>query len=284
LAAGLHVLIEDIAGVGKTTLIKCMAKASGLDLGRIQFTPDLLPADITGLTIWDQNKREFIFKAGAINHNFILADEINRASARTQSALLEAMQEASITVDGVSHELPKPFFVAATENPAYYAGTFQLPESQLDRFGLYMHLGYPEKEVELEVLQKYKNKSPLEEITQISGAEEIQALQVLTQNIEIKPIVLEYIVNICNESRNHSFLKTGLSTRGSQHLLRAAQAQALFKKREYVIPEDVQDLAAYVMHHKIELLPRAKAESKSKLDIINEILKTVAIPDGLGTK
>lgn len=278
LSAGLHVLIEDVAGVGKTTLVKCLSRASGLDYGRIQFTPDLLPGDITGQNIWEPVKREFIYKEGAVVRDFVLADEINRASARTQSALLEAMQDGSVTVDGETRKLSDLFFVAATQNPSYYAGTFKLPESQLDRFGAFLTPGYPDSEREVEILLQYKNRNPEDNISQVAEREDLIRLRKIIQDIEIKDNVARYLVQSVHETRNSPHLKAGVSTRGTQHLLRASQAHALYEGRSFVIPEDVKYSASFVLPHKITLSPEARTQQMDEKSVINGIFDKLEIP------
>lgn len=281
LAAGLHTLIEDISGVGKTTLVRCLAKASGLDYGRIQFTPDLLPGDITGMTIWEPVKREFIFRPGPIHHQFILADELNRAPARTQSALLEAMQEGSVTTEGKRMPLPEPFFVAATQNPEWYAGTYPLPESQLDRFGIKITPGYPDNSVESSILGEYKNLNPEDRITPITNANEIMEIKKTIMAVEIVPKVLNYTVAIGDTTRKTPDFQSGLSTRGLQHLIRLAQAKAVINERNYLIPEDILESVIPVMEHRITLSPEARGEGKNLRDLIEKTTKAVPVPTGI---
>ncbi len=200
LAAGLHILIEDISGVGKTTLSKSISKAVGLKTGRIQFTPDLLPGDITGMTVWDSNKREFILKMGPVFNEFILADEINRSSARTQSALLEAMEEQTVSIDGVKYDLPEVFCVIATKNPSHYLGTFDLPESQLDRFGILLTPGYPSMDSEIEILSKFKENDPLDYVKTVSNKDELKNLISEVKSVKVSKELLKYMVNLSNHT------------------------------------------------------------------------------------
>jgi MoxR-like ATPase len=277
----LSVLIEDIPGVGKTTLAKSLAAATGMDFGRIQFTPDLLPGDILGMTIWSQEKRDFIFKQGAILHQFILADEINRASARTQSALLEAMQEAAVTVDGTTHPLPQPFFVVATQNPSHYAGTFQLPEAQVDRFGISLTIGYPDSEREITILETCTGQDPFEIIHPVITPPEIIEIRNHIQTLRVERKVKEYLTRISGTSRKNKMLKTGMSPRATLHLLSAARAHAFLNNRDYVIPEDVLGVAHSVLAHRLVLSPDARMENKSLQSVIKDMLEGIPLPSGL---
>ncbi|MDA3958683.1 MoxR family ATPase [Oceanispirochaeta sp.] len=278
LVSGLHLLIEDVSGVGKTTLIRCLATASGLDTGRIQFTPDLLPGDITGMMIWESAKKEFLYKEGPIHHQFIMADELNRAPARTQSALLEAMQEVSVTVDGVHRLLPEPFFVAAAQNPSWYAGTYNLPESQLDRFGLSMTPGYPVREIESLILGEFKDKKPLDGISAVSSPEEIRDLRILISSVYVEKEVLDFAVDLGRKTRESGIFQTGLSTRGIQHLLRAGQSLAVRQGRSFLIPEDLLSMAKPVMRHRLLLTPEARSKGFSVEQLLPDKLKEVFVP------
>lgn len=278
LSAGLHILIEDISGVGKTTLVKSLAKAAGLDLGRIQFTPDLLPGDIIGMSIWDPIKKDFVLKKGSIFNEFILGDEINRASPRTQSALLEAMEESTVSIDGTSFKLPSPFIVVATKNPSYYLGTFDLPESQLDRFGILLNPGYPTPDNEKRILFEFKDSNPLDKVNAVTDNIELENLIKTVNSVDICDEVLEYIVNIGNLTRINSDIKFGLSTRGLQHLVKFAQSRALFSDRDYLIPEDVIYSSNRVIPHKIQLSPEAQLNGKSTKSIISKLISNIDIP------
>lgn len=278
LVSGLHLLIEDVSGVGKTTLIQCMAAASGLDLGRIQFTPDLLPGDITGMMIWEPSSREFLYREGPLQHQFILADELNRAPARTQSALLEAMQEGTVTVDGIIRPLPIPFFVAATQNPAWYAGTYNLPESQLDRFGLSMSPGFPDIQTEVSILAEFKEKKPVDQISQISNAPGILRIRQLIARVHAERKILEYAAALAGITRDSGLFQSGLSIRGTQHLLRAAQAKAVKQGRSFLIPEDLLDMALPVMRHRLILTPEERSRGGSISKAITDLLKRIAVP------
>ena len=279
--AGLHVLIEDIPGVGKTTLARSLAGSTGLDFGRIQFTPDLLPGDILGMTVWDIEGREFRFKEGAIAHQFILADEINRASPRTQIALLEAMQENAITVDGTTFVLPDPFFVLATQNPASFAGTFELPEAEADRFGLSFSLGYPAHDEEQEILNRFRVADPEKSLRPVCGDGEIRMIRRQVRTVHADPRIIDYLVRIAAASRESSLLRMGMSPRATQHLLLAAQAEALLSGREFVIPEDVQRMAPPVLRHRLYLTAEARMESFTPDRLTARLLEGVKAPSGL---
>jgi MoxR-like ATPase len=278
--AGLHVLIEDVPGVGKTTLAKCLAASVGLSFARIQFTPDLLPGDILGMNIWEPDKKEFVFKNGAILHQFILADEINRASPRTQSSLLEAMQEETISIDGTTIELPQPFFVIATQNPITFTGTFPLPEAELDRFGISLSLGYATKQEEMKILDLQKNINPFKELSAVTNPGEIIEIRNSLEDINVSLHIKEFIITIAQRIRSSHFVKLGVSPRSMQHLVAAARAGALMNERDFVIPEDVIPLVAPVLAHRIILSTEAHMERKSVTDIISDILATTPVPTG----
>ncbi len=260
------------------SLIVCLAKASNLDYGRIQFTPDLLPGDITGMTIWDPIKREFIFREGPIMHQFILADELNRAPARTQSALLEAMQEEAVTVDGIRYPLPSPFFVAAAQNPFWYAGTYKLPESQLDRFGISITPGYPDSQTETLILDTYKDSEAVDRVAPVITAQRILEIRKLIRSVQIEQKVLAYAVTIGQETRTSEHFQAGLSTRGLQHLIRLAQCSALLGKRSFLIPEDILSAAEPVLRHRLILTPEARSEGRPMSYFINQVVSRVQIP------
>lgn len=279
--AGLHTLIEDIPGVGKTTLARSLAKSTGLDFGRIQFTPDLLPGDILGMTVWSQESRDFRFKRGAIMHQFILADEINRASPRTQTALLEAMQERAVTVDGTTYLLPTPFFVLATQNPVSFSGTFHLPEAEADRFGLSLSLGYPQEEEEQEILTRFRAENPEEELLPVATPEDIENLRRSVRRVHVDPKIIDYLVRISRASRRNDYLRLGMSPRATQHLLTASQSEALLSGREYVIPEDVRRTAPHVLRHRLYLTARAKTEELTPDLLIQRLLEGVPAPSGM---
>ncbi len=279
--AGLGVLIEDIPGVGKTTLARSLARACALDFGRIQFTPDLMPGDITGMSIWSQEARDFVFKPGAIMHSFVLADEINRASARTQSALLEAMQEGAVTVDGTTHTLPQPFFLVATQNPLAFVGTFPLPEAQLDRFGLSMHIGYPQRDHELAINRLALSDDVFARIEPVLAAEDIIQLRALCKAVKVDEKIHGYIVDLATQTRREGLLRAGISPRAGQHLLRAAQARALMTGRTYVLPEDVRSLAVPVLAHRLSASSEARMSQRTEKEILSGILERQSLPSGV---
>jgi len=279
--SGLHTLIEDIPGVGKTTLAKCLATATGLDFGRIQFTPDLLPGDILGINVWNHEKREFIFKPGGIMHQFLLADEINRASARTQSSLLEAMQEKKITIDGKTYSLPDPFFVIATQNPTTFSGTFLLPEAELDRFGISFSIGYPEKKDEEIIMGKNPEKDATADIDPMIDAKGIIEIREHIRSIHIDPKIKEYILQISENSRKNKDIKLGLSPRGTQHIYRAAQAWAFMRGNDFIIPEDVYNAAFLVIPHKLILSAQAKMENIDNRTAVSRLVSGLIKPTGL---
>ena len=283
LFAGLHVLIEDIPGVGKTTLAKTVAACTGLDFGRIQFTPDLLPGDITGMTVWSPEKQEFIFKAGAIMRQFILADEINRASARTQSSLLEAMQEGAVTVDGHTYPLEQPFFVIATQNPIQFTGTFVLPEGQLDRFGVCIRLGYPTQQEETEVLRRFRTDNPLLHTKAVCGPDDILHARQSVRDTHIDEKIERYITALAAATRENEYVRLGLSPRGTLQLMRASQAVAHLEGRNYVIPEDVDEALGYVVPHKIVVNEQARMEGISSSVIVERICSETPKPDRIAS-
>lgn len=273
-----HILLEDVPGVGKTTLVKALAKSINLTYKRIQFTPDLLPSDITGISIYNQKSMEFEFKKGPIFANMILADEINRTSPKTQSALLEVMEERQISEGNNTYKLEQPFFVLATQNPIEYEGTFPLPEAQLDRFMIKVKIGYPDKEFEKSILEIYRNKEPMDEIDSVVNAQDIIYLQKCTRNVKVAKEINEYIVNIINATRNNTYLVLGASIRASLALQRIAQATALIDGRNYVIPEDVKSNAPLVLSHRIMLSSQALSNNYKDKDVIYDILKTIRVP------
>ena len=279
--SGLHVLIEDIPGLGKTTLAMTLARASGLDFGRIQFTPDILPGDILGMTVWSMEKREFIFKEGAIMHQFILADEINRASARTQSSLLEAMQEQTVTVDGRTFTLPEPFFVVATQNPSSFTGTFLLPESQTDRFGVSLSIGYPAAGEEVTILERFKVQNPIETVEPVTTGEVVTAFRNAVRLVHTDPKIDQFLVSIAEETRKSAKIRLGMSPRATQHLLLASQTNALTEGRDFVIPEDVLSSAHAVLPHRLILSAEAKVGSFTAGGVIDEALSKIPVPTGI---
>jgi MoxR-like ATPase len=273
-----HVLIEDVPGVGKTVLTKAIARSIGCSFKRIQFTPDLLPSDVTGVSIYNQKTGNFEFRAGPIISQIVLADEINRATPKTQSALLEAMEETQITIDGVTYRLPEPFMVMATQNPIEYEGTFPLPEAQLDRFLMNIKLGYPKVSDEMNILDTHQYHHPLDDLEQIMTAEELVVIQKQIRSIHVDPSIREYIVAIANATRNHNNIYLGSSPRGSLALYRASQALAAIRGRGYVIPDDVKLLAKPTLAHRIIVTPAARVRAVTSTAVLDEILQSVPVP------
>jgi MoxR-like ATPase len=273
-----HVLIEDVPGVGKTMLGRAIARSLELDYKRIQFTPDLLPSDLTGSMVYNQKTGEFYFKAGPVFANVVLADEINRTSPRTQSALLEAMEERQVTVDGVSHALPSPFFVIATQNPIEHQGTYALPEAQLDRFLLKVRVGYPTDAEEIAILESQQVRHPIEDIEPVISPDRISVLRNIVKRIHITPSIRRYIVRIVSETRQHPDVLVGCSPRGSLGLARASQAMAFIAKRDYVVPDDVQEMAPIVLGHRLFLLTESQISGVSSRRVIDEIVSRLRVP------
>jgi MoxR-like ATPase len=273
-----HVLLEDVPGVGKTMMVRALATSLNANFRRIQFTPDLLPSDVTGVSIYNPKEMEFQFHPGPLMGNIILADEINRTSPKTQSALLEGMEEASITIDGVTHKLKKPFFVMATQNPNEYEGTYSLPEAQLDRFLLKMKMGYPTIDEEIEVLNRVQKVSPIDELYPVIDINELLSLQKEVKDVYVDETIKRYIVDIVTGTRGHGNVYLGVSPRGSIALMKAAQAYTFMHNRDYVIPDDIQYLAPYVLSHRIILTSDAKFEGISAEEIINRVVEKVPVP------
>ena len=273
-----HVLIEDVPGVGKTVLTKAIARSIGCSFKRIQFTPDLLPSDVTGVSIYNQKTDNFEFRAGPIMSQIVLADEINRATPKTQSALLEAMEETQITIDGVTYRLPEPFMVMATQNPIEYEGTFPLPEAQLDRFMMNIKIGYPKVSDEMNILDTHQYHHPLDDLEQIMIAEELVLIQKQIRSIHVDPSIREYIVAIANATRNHNNIYLGSSPRGSLALYRASQALAAIRGRGYVIPDDVKLLTKPTLAHRIIVTPAARVRGITSTAVLDEILQSVPVP------
>ncbi|CAH0347670.1 MoxR family ATPase [Bacillus sp. CECT 9360] len=273
-----HVLLEDVPGVGKTMMVRSLATSIGAAFKRIQFTPDLLPSDVTGVSIFNPKEQEFIFRPGPIMGNIILADEINRTSPKTQSALLEGMEEASVTVDGVTRKLEQPFFVMATQNPIEYEGTYPLPEAQLDRFLLKLKMGYPDITEEMEVLNRAQHVPPIEDLEPVISLKELRELQQDVKYVHVDANVKRYIVDLATQTREHHNVYLGTSPRGSIALMKAAQAYAFLNGRDYVLPDDVQYLAPFVFAHRLILKSEAKYEGIDAEQIVKEIVKKIPVP------
>jgi MoxR-like ATPase len=277
LCAG-HLLIEDVPGVGKTTLARSLAKSTGCDFKRIQFTPDILPSDVTGVSVYNMKTSDFEFRPGPISAQIVLADEINRATPKTQSALLEAMEEHRVTVDGVTRPLPEPFMVLATQNPIEYEGTFPLPEAQMDRFLMRVHLGYPSMTDEVLMMDSQQTAHPVETLIQVTDPSEIIGMQRAVKEIYVDPLIKQYIVSLVDMTRQHESVYLGASPRGSLALYRTAQARALLDGRDYVIPDDVKELAYATLGHRVIVSPSARVKSVSSSDVVLSCLERVPVP------
>jgi MoxR-like ATPase len=276
--AGGHVLLEDVPGVGKTTLAKGVARAFDVDFARVQFTPDLLPTDILGTQVLNPREGTFSFHKGPVFTNVLLADEINRASPRTQSALLEAMNESQTTIDGVTHRLPAPFFVVATQNPIDFSGTYPLPEAQLDRFLLRVTIGYPSADAELRMLFSHRRAPPVDAVAPTASRQEWLALQAQVREVTLSENVARYILRVVGRTRESRALDLGVSPRGALALFRAAQARAVLLGRDYASPDDVQSLAVSVLAHRVRLSAQARHEGRTEATLVEAILRSVEIP------
>ncbi len=275
-----HILIEDVPGTGKTVLAKALARSLGCSFRRIQFTPDLLPSDVTGLSIYNQRTQEFEFRPGPIMAQVVLADEINRATPKTQSALLECMEERQATIDGKTYPMPSPFLVLATQNPIEYEGTFALPEAQLDRFMLRLRLGYPSPAEEIVVLDQQKRAHPLSEIGEVVSVEELLAMQAMVRETFVDPVVADYIVRLTSATRSHPDVQLGASPRGSLALYRAAQAVAALEGRDYAIPDDVKALAEPALAHRIIVKTAATLRDVDGRQVIRDLVDSVPVEGG----
>jgi MoxR-like ATPase len=278
LLAGHHLLMEDVPGVGKTTLAKALARCFSGEFRRVQFTPDLLPADILGSSVYSPRDGSFTFKEGPVFANVLLADEINRASPRTQSALLEAMSEGQVSSEGVTRVLPTPFLVLATQNPVEFHGTYPLPEAQLDRFGMRIGLGYPAAEHEVDVLFSQAERHPLESVEVVLAAADVVALQAQARKVRVERSLGRYVVALAEATRRHSAVRLGCSPRGSLMLFRSAQARALLEGRAFAVPEDVKTQAVPVLAHRMGLETKARYTGVSKEDVVREVLEAVPVP------
>ena len=273
-----HVLVEDVPGVGKTVLAKSLSRSIGCSFKRIQFTPDLLPSDVTGVSIFNQKSAEFEFRPGPVIAQIVLADEINRATPKTQASLLEAMEERQITVDGMTYFVPRPFMVMATQNPIEYEGTFALPEAELDRFLMRIRLGYPARGDELEILDRQQHSHPVDQISQVASAEQLQEVQRQVREIFVAPPLRGYIVDIVSASRSHPDVYLGASPRGSLSLFRAAQARAFLQGRDFVSPDDVKAMAEPILAHRLIVSPAARVKHVEPGMVIRETLDSLPVP------
>ena len=273
-----HLLIEDVPGVGKTMLARSIAKSTGCTFRRLQFTPDMLPSDVTGVSVFNQKTREFEFRPGPIFAQIVLTDEINRATPKTQSALLEAMEERQVTVDGVTHPMSRPFLVLATQNPIEYEGTFPLPEAQVDRFMMRIGIGYPKPEDEWAILDSQQLLHPIEELGQAIAVEEFLAAQQAVKQVHVNDLVKEYIVALVGATRKHTDVYLGASPRGSLALYKTGRARAAILGREYVIPDDIKVLAEPALAHRLIISPSARIKSVDPRAVIEEVVNSVPVP------
>jgi MoxR-like ATPase len=275
-----HLLIEDVPGVGKTSLAKAIAASLGCDWQRIQFTPDLLPSDVTGVTVYNRAKGTFDFRPGGVFANVVLGDEINRASPKTQSALLEAMEERQVTVDSVTYSLPAPFMVIATQNPIEHEGTYPLPESQLDRFLMRIRMGYPDRAAEIDMLDRHGAADPIEDLEAVATPEDIEAMTAVVVDIHVAPSVKGYIVDLAAATRDHPSLALGMSPRAALALQRAARSRAAAEGREFVLPDDIKAVAKPALEHRLMLTPEAALGGMAPGDALDDVLGAVAVPTG----
>lgn len=275
-----HLLIEDIPGVGKTTLAKALARALGCEFKRIQFTPDLLPSDVTGTSIFNQKNSEFEFREGPVFANIVLADEINRSTPKTQSSLLECMEERQVTVDGVTRTLPAPFFVIATQNNIELSGTYPLPEAQLDRFAARISIGYPGRADELKILENQMHSRPVDTIQAVLSAPEVVHLQQEVRNVHVDQSLRQYVLELVTSTRTHPSVTLGASPRGSLSLLHASQALAALEGREYVTPDDIKAMAVSVLAHRVIIRPEFRIKGQTSQNVVSELLQRIPVPIG----
>ncbi|MDQ2648192.1 MAG: MoxR family ATPase [Actinomycetota bacterium] len=275
-----HLLIEDVPGVGKTSLAKALAASIDGTFGRVQFTPDLLPSDVVGLTVFNRNSSKFEFRPGPVFSNIVLADEVNRASPKTQSALLEAMAESQVTVDGTTYQLSDPFMVIATQNPIEHEGTYPLPESQLDRFLMRVSVGYPSPEAELQILDTHGDHDALADVGPVLSASQVARLEAAAREVHVAPGLKGYLVDLANASRRHPYLALGMSPRATLALQRVARARAASQGRNYVLPDDLKELAEPVLAHRLLVTPEAQLQGITATDALGEVLRKVPVPLG----
>lgn len=273
-----HVLVEDVPGVGKTALAKSLARSIDCTFNRIQFTPDLLPSDVTGVSVWDRQASEFSFKPGAIFANIVVGDEINRASPKTQAALLEAMEERQVTVDGTTRMLPGPFMVVATQNPLEHEGTYPLPEAQLDRFMMRVKVGYPDRAKELEMLDTHAVRSTFHDLAPVVHAEDVLAMIDVARQVHVSPAIKGYIIDVVGATRTHGEVLLGASPRSALYLQRAARAHAAVDRRDFVTPDDIKAIALPILEHRMVLRPEANMRGLRVREVIDSVLKSLAVP------
>jgi len=273
-----HILLEDVPGIGKTTLAKALAASLGCTFRRIQFTPDLLPSDVTGINWFNQKLQEFEFRPGPVITQIVLADEINRATPRTQSALLEAMQEQQVTIDGLTHLLPRPFLILATQNPIELEGTFPLPEAQIDRFLLRIVIGYPSQSEENSILERFRSSSQLPDLQPVTSSSEIIQLQNERRNIRVEDSVRDYIVRIARATRDHNEIQLGASPRATMALYHSAQAWAAIQGRDFVLPDDIKYMAPHVLTHRLMVSPQAQLRGRQPSQLVTDIVDSISVP------
>lgn len=273
-----HILLEDVPGIGKTTLARALAASLGCAFKRIQFTPDLLPSDVTGINWFNQKSQEFEFRPGPVITQIVLADEINRATPRTQSALLEAMQEQQVTIDGITHSLPRPFLVMATQNPVELEGTFPLPEAQIDRFLLRVVIGYPTKGEENSILERYRSSSQLPELEAVTNPDEIIQMQVERSNVRVEESLRDYIVRVARATREHNEVQLGASPRATMALYHSSQAWAAIQGRDFVLPDDIKTMAPHVLTHRLMVSPQAQLRGRQPSQLVADIVDSVSVP------
>ena len=275
-----HLLIEDVPGVGKTTLAKALALSLNCEWHRIQFTPDLLPSDVTGVTVYNRNKSSFEFRPGGVFANVVLGDEINRASPKTQSALLEAMEERQVTVDATTYRLPNPFMVIATQNPIEHEGTYPLPDSQLDRFLMRINMGYPDRDAEIAMLDTHGGLNPIDDLGAVAGAADVQRMVAIAREVHMAPSLKGYIVDLAEATREHNSLALGMSPRATLSLQRASRARAASLGRDYVVPDDLKQMARPVLEHRLTLTPEAHLAGSDAGEVLEDVLARVPVPTG----